>query len=392
MPKLLRISTVPLSLDLLLKGQFAFMQQNGFEVFLASSEGKEIQNIEAETGIKVHLLPLKRNISLLNDLRALWATYILIKRIQPDIVHTLTPKAGLIGMMASCLASVPVRIHTFTGLIFPSKKGLFQKLLILMDQLLCKCATHINPEGEGVKRDLIQYQITSKPLKILAHGNVNGIDLNYYDKSLFTESKKQDLSKALNIAPTDFVFTFVGRLVGDKGINELVEAFTQLSTPPPLEGAGGRTKLLLVGTEEPKLDPLSPETQRQIKEHPGIITVGWQEDIRPYLAISDAFVFPSYREGMPNVVLQAGAMGLPQIVTDINGSNEIITHGINGIIIPPKQVQALEEAMHLLLEDESYRNSLSQNARDIIAKSFDQKLVWEALLQEYKSLTYAQSN
>lgn len=207
------------------------MQQNGFEVYLASSKGKEIEAIEKETGLKVHILPLKRPISLLNDLKALWATYRLIKQIQPDIVHTMTtPKAGLIGMMASCLAGVPLRMHTFTGLIFPSKQGLFQKLLIKMDQLLCLCATHINPEGAGVKNDLVKFKITSKTLTIIANGNVNGIDLSHFDPTCYKPAAKERLKTSLNINENDFVYTFIGRLVGDKGINELVEAFTMLIT------------------------------------------------------------------------------------------------------------------------------------------------------------------
>lgn len=387
MSKLLRIATVPVSLHILLKGQFTYMQQNGFEVFLASSEGKEIELIEKETGIKVNTLPLKRNISILNDLKALWATYILIRNIKPDIVHTLTPKAGLIGMVASCLARVPIRIHTFTGLIFPSKKGIFQKLLIKMDQLLCLCATHINPEGQGVKNDLISYKITSKPLNIIANGNVNGIDISHFNKNQFSNEAIQTLKQQFNIQPNDFVFCFIGRLVGDKGINELVTAFQNLSIKTPLSlGDGLRVRLLLVGTEEPELDPLLPETQKIIKENPHIIIAGWQDDVRLYLAISDVFVFPSYREGMPNVVLQAGAMGLPQIVTDINGSNEIIIHKKNGLIIPKKNTDALQSAMLELIKNPDLKTKLAQNARKMIVERFDQKMVWEALLHEYQQI------
>ncbi len=388
MPKLLRITTVPISLHKLLKGQFAFMQQNDFEVFLASSEGKEIEVIEKETGIKVHILPLKRNISLLNDLSALWATYRLIKELKPDIVHTHTPKAGLIGMMAAWLARVPIRMHTVAGLPLMEATGLKKSVLEMTERITSFCATHTYPNSFALQNYMLQHKLVSKSkAKVIANGSSNGIDIAHFDPNCYKPAAKERLKATLNIDDKDFVFTFIGRLVGDKGINELVEAFTQLTKFRTLsevevsEGTGVR--LLLVGTPEPELDPLSPETQRQLKENPHIIQAGWQEDVRLYLAITDVFVFPSYREGMPNVVLQAGAMGLPQIVTDINGSNEIIRLSENGIIIPPKQVVPLYEAMQELMLNNEKRSLMSANARPLIANRFDQKVVWDALLEAY---------
>jgi glycosyltransferase involved in cell wall biosynthesis len=412
MPKLLRITTVPISLHKLLQGQFAYMQEKGFEVFLASSAGKEIHTIEEEIGLKVHILPLKRNISLLNDIKALWATYILIKRIQPDIVHTHTPKAGLIGMLAARLAGVPICMHTVAGLPLMEAKGLKKKVLEITERITSFCATQIYPNSFALQNYMLQHKLVSKSkAKVIANGSSNGIDFSHFDPNCYKPAAKERLKASLFISNHDFVYTFIGRLVGDKGINELVEAFTQLTKNRTqsvviersrnevevLEGAGVRTsplsfgeglgvRLLLVGTPEPELDPLSPETQQQLKKNPHIIQVGWQEDVRPYLAISDVFVFPSYREGMPNVVLQAGAMGLPQIVTDINGSNEIIILGENGIIIPAKQVEPLYAAMYELMLNYEKRNYMSQNARKHIANRFEQKVVWEALLNEYYKL------
>ena len=254
---------------------------------------------------------------------------LLLRKEKPQIVHSITPKAGLITMLAAKLAGVPVRMHTFTGLIFPSKTGIMQQLLIKMDKLLCWAATNIYPEGNGVKNDLINFNITSKPLKVLANGNVNGINLEYFSKDHISEQTQEQLKKELNIQPNDFVFIFVGRLVGDKGINELVEAFCQL-TSLPSEGSGVSVtktpKLLLVGSLETELDPLLPETLKRISQHPGIISVGFQKDVRPYFAISDALVFPSYREGFPNVVLQTDAMELSSTVSALNSFNEIISN------------------------------------------------------------------
>lgn len=373
-PKLIRTSTVPISLNILLKGQLAFLSQH-FEIIGISSNGADLDEVQNRENIRVLAIDMQRNISPFNDLVALIKMYRVFKKEKPLLVHSITPKAGLLTMLAGKAAGVPYRLHTFTGLIFPSKRGFIQQLLIKTDRLLCWAATHIYPEGNGVKQDLINYSITSKPLKVLANGNVNGIDLNYFSQSQVSTDQKKQLKLELGIHENDFVFVFVGRLVGDKGINELVSAFFQLQTP--------NSKLLLVGPFEAELDPLLPETLKIIESDPNIISVGFQADVRPYFAISDCLVFPSYREGFPNVVMQAGAMELPSIVTDINGCNEIIIEGKNGILIPVKNVELLLVAMQKMYTDNLFYRLIKQNARLMIQLRYEQQLVWEALLEEY---------
>ncbi len=356
------------------------MRENGFEVVLASAEGKEINQIEQDTGLKVHVLPLTRKIAPLTDLKAIWKTYQLIKKEKPDIVHTHTPKAGLVGMLAAKLAGVPVRVHTVAGLPLMEATGSKRKILNFVERLTAWAATNVYPNSLAIKEFMIQEKLVPpNKLKVIANGSSNGINTAYFSKEHFTPEIQKLLRQQLGISETDLVYTFVGRLVKDKGINELIEAFVKLQKKVP------NAKLLLVGNEEPELDPLWPETQTEIKNNKAIITTGWVEDVRPYLSISDVFVFPSYREGMPNVVLQAGAMGLPQIVTDINGSNEIITHNKNGIIIPVKDKEALYEAM-LKLKDKNLRKKLSENARSIIKEKYEQQILWQALLEEYQYL------
>src|SRR6218665_368321 len=323
MKKLFRISTVPISLNVLLKGQLEFLNQN-FDVTAISGSGNDLDEVGIREGVRVFPIDMQRQISPFKDLVSLIKLYRYFKKEKPDIIHSITPKAGLLSMIAGKLAGVPVRMHTFTGLIFPSKKGIMQKLLIIMDKVLCACATNIYPEGQGVKNDLQKFKITQKPLKIIGNGNVNGIDTSYFDPEFISETEKEDLRSSLDIKPGDFIFAFVGRIVKDKGINELIQAFTTINEKYP------NAKLILVGSFEKKLDPIKPETTEIINVNPNIITVGYQKDIRPYLAISDLFVFPSYREGFPNVLLQAGSLGLPSVLTDINGSNEIIPNGLNG--------------------------------------------------------------
>lgn len=382
MCKLIRITTVSISLDYLLKGQLRFLNQH-FEVVAVSGEDEHLRTVAEREQVRVVPLPMQRAIRPFYDLVALWKLYRLFKKERPQIVHSITPKAGLLSMLAAKMAGVPIRMHTFTGLIFPSKTGVFQQLLIKMDQLLCWAATHIYPEGNGVKHDLENYKITSKPLQVLANGNVNGIDVEFFSCAQVSTEQKDQLQQELGIQPNDFLFIFIGRLVGDKGINELITAF---NSPLFWRGVGGEAKLLLVGPFEAELDPLLPETLKVIETHSNIISVGFQADVRPYLAISDCLVFPSYREGFPNVVMQAGAMGLPSIVTNINGCNEIIEEGINGLIIPPKDSMALQNAMICLLEDKNVYKNLKNNARQMITSRYEQKLVWEALLEEYRRL------
>jgi len=396
--KLIRTSTVPQSLNRLLKGQLKFLN-NYFSVVALSGYNNNLEEVKNREGVEIKNIVMSRKIDLLQDIISLIKLFIYFKKVKPTIVHSITPKAGLLTMLAGKMAGVPIRMHTFTGLIFPTQSGKMQQLLIKMDQLLCWAATNIYPEGNGVKQDLINYKITSKPLKVLANGNVNGIDLSHFANDNITKTEQTQLKQELDIFADDFVFVFVGRLVGDKGINELVEAFSKLdiryqesetlvSNPKSLVPSPQSpvSKLLLVGPLETELDPLNEETLKEIKTNPNIISVGFQKDVRPYFAISNALVFPSYREGFPNVVMQAGAMELPSIVSDINGCNEIIVEGENGTIIPVKNVEAISTAMQKLIEDKAYYLSLKNNARPMIQARYEQSVVWKALLEEYNSL------
>lgn len=351
------------------------MLSKHYEVVAVSSPGEKMKVLEEREMVRTVSVPMERRISLVKDFISLIRLIILFAKEQPDIVHSITPKAGLLSMLAAWITRVPVRMHTFTGLVFPTTTGKMQKLLIAMDRLTCFCATHINPEGEGVKRDLINYKITSKPLHVIANGNVNGIDLEYFDRIPEVMEKAWLYKKE-----GTFTFCFVGRMVKDKGVNELVHSFLRLYQEDD------QVRLLLVGPFETELDPVLPEVEEQILHHPGICFMGFQGDVRPFLAASDALVFPSYREGFPNVVIQAGAMGIPAIVTDINGCNEIVLPDRNGVIIPSKNEQALYEAMKYFASHSVEVEKMAANARTLIVSRYEQRMVWDALLAEYKSI------
>ena len=379
MKKLIRITTVPVSLKILLKGQHKFMSENGFDVLGVSSRGKELAEVAQNEKILVHAVEMTRAISPWKDLKSVLELYKLFKKEKPLIVHTHTPKAGTAGMIAAKLAGVPNRLHTVAGLPLLEASGSKRKLLNFVEKVTYACATNIYPNSHGLKKIIIQEQFCNpNKLKVLANGSSNGIDTSHFDSNLFSVNEVSSLKQKLGISENDFVFVFVGRLVGDKGINELVSAFSKLNSK--------EVKLILVGPFEKELDPLQPETLAQIENNQSIICVGYQSDVRPYFAVSNTLVFPSYREGFPNVVMQAGAMGLPSIVSNINGCNEIVIQDYNGMIIPVKDSKALENAMIKMLEDSPFYQFLKQNARKRILENYEQKVVWDALLEEYKKL------
>src|SRR5690554_6849833 len=390
-PKLIRITTVPVSLKTLLKGQHRFMSEKGFEVVGVSSKGQELQDVQNDENIRVIALEMSRTISPLKDLKSLWNFYRLCMREKPLIVHSHTPKAGIVGMLGAKLAGVPIRLHTVAGLPLMEVTGIKRKVLDFVEKLTYSSATKVYPNSKGLYDFILENNYTTKnKLKVIGNGSSNGIDTSLFSPDGITEEAKNTLRTKLNLSADDFVFVFVGRLVGDKGINELVSAFKRISESANQrisESANQRiSKLLLVGSFESDLDPLLPETLKEIEANPKIISVGYQKDVRPYFAISDVLVFPSYREGFPNVVMQAGAMGLPSTVSNINGCNEIIVEGENGIIFSVKNTEALLRSMQKMKEDKAYYQELKSNARAMIQNRYEQKVVWNALLEEYNLL------
>ena len=363
-----------MSLNTFCRGFLKELSDEGFEVVAVSSPDPELDEIASREGVKTIPVAMERHISPFKDLKSLWRLIRVFRKEKPDMVHSITPKAGLLSMIAAWVCKVPVRIHTFTGLVFPTATSLTQKILILTDRLTCACATHIIPEGAGVKADLQSFRITKKPLKVLGFGNVRGIDLAHYDPA------HPDIQADIKKIRCDdlFTFIFVGRLVRDKGINELVEAFKRVNREFP------KTRLILVGRMEKELDPLLPETLAEIENNPAIEAVGEKSDVRPWLAAADALAYPSYREGFPNVVIEAGAMGLPSIVTDINGSREIILDGKNGIIIPaPPSADTLYETMKNFLTHPPKVSEMASHARPLIASRYEQSYVRSCQKQYY---------
>lgn len=386
--KIIRTSTIGLSLNLFCKGLFKELSEEGYEVVALSSPDKDLKEIGERERVRTLGVVMSRRISPLNDLKSLLKLIKIFKKEKPDLVQSITPKAGILSMIAAKISGVPIRLHTFTGLIFPTSRGLKRKILLTTDRITSLCATHIIAEGQGVRSDLINHHITKKNITVLGYGNLRGIDMKYYDRipevtAKALEIRKQWLAKTGNQDDPDskpFVFIFVGRMVADKGIDNLVTSFSELIKE------GRDVKLILVGEFEPD-DPLRPETIDYIRNSKNIFSSGgWVKDVRPYLAAADFLVFPSRREGFPNVVLEAGAMGLPALVTDINGSREIISDGLNGRVIPPDNIKALTDAMRNLMDHQEETHKMASSARQIITERYEQSFVRSNLKKYYKEI------
>jgi glycosyltransferase involved in cell wall biosynthesis len=378
--KLVRITTVPLSLDKILDGQLAFMN-NHYEVIAVSSEKEYLIRCAKNEGVRFKHIEMTRKITPIKDFISLIKLISFLKKERPLIIHSHTPKAGILAMLASKITNIPIRLHTVAGLPLMEEKGSKKKLLELIEKLTYSFSTFVFTNSNGLYKYIIENNYVSKnKLKVIGNGSSNGVDINYFSPTSVSVKEKEKLKLSLGILENDFTFVFVGRIVADKGINELINAFDTISFQ------NNAIKLLLVGEQESHLDPLNENTLKLISSNKNIIKTGFQKDIRPFLAVSDALVFPSYREGFPNVIMQAGAMELPVIATNINGCNEIIINEKNGVLIELKNNGAIVKAMVRLIEDEAFYKNLKSNARSMIVSRFERKVICEKILYEYKEM------
>lgn len=379
--KLLIVTTVPETLITILKHQPAFLAESlagRAALELVTSPSPECMQISQTEGVPIHNVRMARGIAPAADLVSVFAMIRLLLRIRPHIVHSYTAKAGMVAMLAAWLCRVPVRIHTFTGLVFPTQTGLKQKLLVWVDRLICACASQVVPEGQGIKNDLQRYGITEKPLNMIGYGNIAGVDTGYFSPhAAHINKESRKLAERLELTGSEFIFCYIGRLNRDKGITELLAAFAMLPD---------HVRLVLVGALDFSA-PISERDRLAIEQHKRIHALGFFADIRPAMRLADVLVLPSYREGFPNVVLQAGAMELPVIATDINGCNEAIEPGVNGWLVRPRSSSALHEAMRAALgTPPDVRQRMGMQARQRIMQRFEQKRHWENMLRFYTGM------
>lgn len=372
--KLFIVTTVPMSL-IFFKGQLQLLRDI-FDVTLISTPDEELYKIASFNNVNSHGVSMKREISLFNDIVSLLKLIIFLKKNRPDIIHANTPKGSLLSLTASWILRVPQRIYYVHGLRYQGVNGVKKLLLMVMEKITCFFATEIIAVSQGVKKVLIKDKITKKNITVIWNGSVNGIDLEYFNPVI---PELNDIRKEYNIDEFDFVFGYVGRLTGDKGINELIKAFSKINMN------NQQSKLLLVGDFENHLDPLSEETIESIKSNRNIIHAGVQKDVRTYFKAMNILVFPSYREGFGIVLMEAAAMNVPAIASNIIGCNEIIEDNVNGFLIPSKNEIALYDKMKYSIENDLEVKKMANISRQTVCVKFEQKKLWDKTIEFYKN-------
>lgn len=370
-PKFFIVTTVSVSMPFF-KGQINVLNEL-FSVNLVSSPGSHLTDMGEAHSVPIHPIPMMREISIWKDFKSLFSLYKLFKAEKPTVVHGNTPKGSLLAMLGSWLANVPVRIYYVHGLRYQSITGKKRKLLIFMEKLACYFATDIIAVSHGTRRQMQLDKITSKKIQIIWNGSINGIDLNFFDPRIVEPAKET------RIQAEDFVFGFVGRLVKDKGLEELVEAFLKVLEERP------RIKLLIIGAFEEIID-LKPTIVDLIKNHPNIVYVGRQNDVRPFYRLMDAFVLPSYREGFGIVLIEAAAMQVLSIVSDISGCNEVVLDGETGLLVKVKSVDALREKMLQITDNPEATLRMREACRTKVEERYKQASVWAASKRMYQEI------
>ena len=376
--KLFFVATVPGFFNFF-RGQLSALKSLGNVTLVASPNGG-LQEIAKDEEVAFHEILIARQIAILKDICALWKMFWLFVREKPAMVHGNTPKGALLSMLAAFVARVPVRVFMCHGLCHSTAHGLKRFILSSMERVTCLLSTNTIAVSYGLKKELIVSKFCSpEKVSVILNGCVSGIDIQRFSPGDKTLAKSD-----LNCGGT-FVFGFVGRIVRDKGVEELVSAFSRLLKDCP------DIRLLLVGKIE-KANAVSEKILHTIEQTPQIIHVGFRKDLPKFYRAMDCFVFPSYREGFGMVVAEAGATSVPCIVSDINGCNEIIREGENGMIIPPRDAEALYTAMkHFYENREILVPALAARSRELIASRYEQGAVWDASLAMYRNLTEQQA-
>jgi len=381
MPKLIRVTTVPMALKVLLRGQMRYMKKSGFEVIMVSADGEELEDVLQYEDCRHQIVPMTRKITPLADTRSLWTLYRFLKKEKPDIVHSHTPKAGLMAMLAAKFAGVKIRVHTIAGLRFMTATGLTRKILVWMEKITGNAATHVWPNSMSLLKYVQENKLVRiNKLEVIGKGSSNVIDLTRFSKTALAPEGIQKAKQAISYNPPLTYLLSVGRIVKDKGIRELSKAFSSLYKE------NDKLRLVLVGTFEEKLDPLDEDIMRLIKAHPGIILAGWHDEVEYFMSIADILVHPSYREGFPNVVLQAGAMECPVVCSRIEGNVDIIDENINGLIFTSGDENDLYQKLKQAIEEPEAMRQRATLLRKKIEENFDRTFVQEQLRQKYEFL------
>jgi glycosyltransferase involved in cell wall biosynthesis len=377
--RICRIVTIPSMFAYHLRSQIKTTLQKGHEVFLVSRDGSELTTIEQETGALVHRIFIARSISPWSDIISLIHLYRYFRRMNFDIVHSLTEKGGLLTSLAGRAACVPIRLHTFTGQAWMHLTGPIRWLAKACNRIIVKLNTQCYADSESQKKFLIQQGIANhQNIKVLGHGSLSGVDLQKFNAEKWM-SLRQSIKNELNIPTTSKIINFTGRINIEKGVRELIESFEKLILDKM------DIFLLLVGGVEKNREPLSSELIAHIYKNNRIRIIGNTPTPEKYYSISDLLCLPSYREGFGNVVIEAGAMEVPAVGTQVIGLLNSIIDGKTGLLVPPYDSQALSNAIKSLLENDELRKIMGKEARKF-SLHFDEKDVNRLMVEEYDNL------
>ena len=381
MPKLIRITTAPLSLKYLLFNQMRYMKENGFEVIMVSSEGKEWPDLIKNEGCQHRIVHMTRKMTPFTDLKSLWQLYRLFRKEKPDIIHSHTPKAGLLAMLAAKMAGVRIRIHTIAGLRFMTATGITRRILISMEKRTGKAARYVWPNSYSLLNYIKQHKLVNeKKLEVIGHGSSNGVDLNRFSVSVLRPEKLNEIKQLLNYDEDCFYILNMGRIVKDKGIDEVLKSFAIV------HAADSKLRLIVLGAFEDDLDPVSDQAREILKTHPAIIHIDWHDDVEYFMHLSHLLVHASYREGFPNTLLQAGAMNCPIICSAIEGSIDIVTHKETGLLFQPRNADDLCEKLKYALTHAEEVSKYAASLRMKIEKYFSQQYLHACLKEKYLEL------
>lgn len=379
--RITHITTIDMSLRYLLLNQLLSIQRDGYEVSGLSAAGPCVADLQ-KAGIRHIAVPMTRNFTPLADLVSLWRLYRVMRRERFTIVHTHTPKPGLLGQLAARLAGVPIVVNTLHGFYFHDHMPRFwRRFYILMEQIAARCSDVILSQNSEDIQTAIREHICP-PAKIKYLGN--GIDVRRFDRATISLEELATRRRELGLRPEQRVVGFVGRLVAEKGILELLQAMQQVVQQIP------DARLLVIGpVDDEKPDALKPEVARTYGLEQVCVFAGMRQDMPELYAVMDVFVLPSYREGFPRSPMEASAMGVPCVVTDIRGCREAVQQEQNGLLVPLGDVTALAAAILRVLQHPDLAQRLGQGGRQLAVERFDEQLVFEKVKAEYARLLRA---
>ena len=359
-----------------------YMSKNGFNVISISADGEERAKVMIRENVPHIIIPFKRTISPLSDLLSLLKLIFIIIREKPDVIHTHTPKAGLLGMLAAKVTGVKLKIHTIAGLPLMTTTGGKRKLLELTERLTYWAADYVLPNSNSIMSFVKENQFTNKDkLDIIGNGSSNGIDLKRFSRNVLGKAKLNEIQKLIDYQPSCRYILAVGRVVKDKGIVEMINAFLAIKIKQP------NLRLLVVGPieEERTEESLPISILRELQENKSIRHINWSDEVEYYMNLADILVHASYREGFPNVPLQAGAMECPVICSNIPGNIDIITNKMTGLHFQVGNVDDLVIKIQYALENYDEMQDYAKILRKEIEKNYSREYIHQELLKFYKT-------